>query len=201
MGLLRKPLKDNAMKSARQAMVDQDLAAVRDMLQACIQCGTCTASCPNEFAMDATPRRLWRLVLMDRRDAVFSSKTFTLCSSCYTCTLRCPRGLPLTDAMAALKRIAARQGLKQYRTSTYFCQEFINSVRRHGRVREMAFMALYMARLKSPLLPLRLAPLGLKLIAKGKVPLQLPSRGQGKLEALFSKIEALERSAENGEKS
>jgi heterodisulfide reductase subunit C len=186
------------MKSARQAMVDQDLAAVRDMLQACIQCGTCTASCPNEFAMDATPRRLWRLVLMDRREAIFSSKTFTLCSSCYYCTLRCPRGLPLTDAMAALKRIATRQGFKQYRTSTCFCQEFINSVRRHGRVREMEFMALYMARLKSPLLPLRFTPLGLKLVVKGKVPLQLPSRGQGKLEALYRKVEALEQSAENG---
>jgi len=186
------------MNPATQAMVDRDLAAVRDMLQACIQCGTCTASCPNEFAMDATPRRLWRLVLLDRREAIFSSKTFTLCSSCYFCTLRCPRGLPLTEAMAALKCIASRQGLKRYRTSTYFCKEFINSVRRHGRVREMEFMALYMARLKSPLLPLRFAPLGLKLIAKGKAPLQLPSRGQGKLEALCSKVEALEQSAENG---
>jgi heterodisulfide reductase subunit C2 len=186
------------MKPAAQAMIDQGLAAVRDMLQACIQCGTCTASCPNEFAMDATPRRLWRLVLMDRRDAIFSSKTFALCSSCYACTLRCPRGLPLVEAMGALKRAAARQGLKQYRTSTYFCREFINSVRRHGRVREMEFMALYLARLKSPLLPLRFASLGLKLIAKGKVPPQLPSNGKGKLEALFTKVETLEQAADNG---
>jgi heterodisulfide reductase subunit C len=71
-------------------------------------------------------------------------------------------------------------------------------VRRHGRVREMEFMTLYLARMKSPLLPLRFAPLGLKLMGKGKVPLQLPSRGQGKLEALFAKVEALERSADDG---
>ena len=44
----------------------EGLAAVREMVQACIQCGTCTGSCPNEFAMDVTPRRLWRLVLTGR---------------------------------------------------------------------------------------------------------------------------------------
>ena len=181
-----------------QAMVDPDLAAVRDMVQACIQCGTCTASCPNEFAMDATPRRLWRMVLMGRREAVFSSRTFALCSSCYYCTLRCPRGLPLTDAMAALKRAAARQDLKSCRTEIQFYRAFIESVRRHGRVREMEFMTLFLARMKSPLLPLRFASLGMKLMGKGKVPLQLPSRGQGKLEALFTKVETLERSGADG---
>lgn len=179
-------------------MVDPELAAVREMVLACVQCGTCTASCPNEFAMDATPRRLWRLLLMDRQEAVFASRTFNLCSSCYYCTLRCPRGLPLTEAMAALKRIASRQDLKAYRASTYFYQEFINSVRRHGRVQEMAFMTHYMARMKSPLLPLRFAWLGLRLAGKGKVPLELPFRGPGRLEALFSKVEALEKAAEDG---
>ena len=178
--------------------IDPGLTAVREMVTACIQCGTCTASCPNAFAMDATPRQLWRMVLMDCQDAIFTSKTFTLCSSCYYCTLRCPRGLSLTDAMAALKRVAARKGLKPYRSSTHFCREFINSVRRHGRVREMEFMTLYMARMKSPLLPLRFAPLGLKLMGKGKVPLQLPSRGTGKLESLFAKVEALEQTEANG---
>ena len=181
-----------------QAMVDPDLAAVRDMVQACIQCGTCTASCPNEFAMDATPRRLWRMVLMGRQEAVFASRTFSLCSSCYYCTLRCPRGLPLTEAMAALKRAAARKGLKSCRSEIHFYRAFIDSVRRHGRVREMEFMTLYMARMKSPLLPLRFAPLGLKLMGKGKVPLQLPSRGKGKLEALFNRVETLEQAAHKG---
>ena len=189
------------MNLATPARVDQELAAIREMVQACIQCGTCTASCPNEFAMDATPRRLWRMVLMDRQDAVFSSRTFTFCSSCYYCTLRCPRGLPLTEAMAALKRLAARRGLKAYRSSTYFYREFINSVQRHGRVREMEFMVLYMARMKSPLLPLRFTPLGLKLLGKGKVPLQLPSKGQGKLKALFDKVQSLEQTAESGVRS
>lgn len=168
------------------------LEKVRDMLRPCIQCGTCTASCPNEFAMDLTPRRLWRLILLGRTERVFTSTTFTLCSTCYTCTLRCPRGLPLTDAMSTLKQAAARAGISRYRRSTLFYDSFLKSVRRHGRVREMEFMSLYFARMKNPLLPLRFAGLGIKLTAKGKVPLQLSSKGSGKLEAMFKKVKTME---------
>lgn len=142
--------------------------------------------------MDVTPRRLWRLVQMEREAEIFRTQSFALCSSCYYCTLRCPRGLPLTEAMAALKQSAARRNLRPYRKSTLFYQSFLHSVRRHGRVREMELMALYFSKLKHPFLPLRFAPLGLKLMRKGKLPLQLPSRGSGKLTALFQKVAEIE---------
>lgn len=174
-----------------------DLEDLKEMVRACIQCGTCSASCPNAFAMDLTPRRLWRMVLMGRGDAIFSSKTFALCSACYYCTLRCPRGLPLTDAMAALKQAAARKGISRYRRSTLFYDSFMESVRRHGRVREMEFMSLYFTRMKNPLLPLEFASLGIKLMVKGKTPLQIPSKGTGKLEAIFKKVEECERLEHN----
>jgi len=168
------------------------LSSVKSMVQTCIQCGTCTGSCPNAFAMDHTPRHLWRMVLMDKTAEIFHSKTFTLCSSCYYCTLRCPRGLPLTDAMASLKQIAARQGLSLYRQSTLFYKNFMESVRRHGRVREMEFMTLYFAAMKNPLLPLRFAPLGMKLMSKRKISLEFPSKGHGALNRIFKKVEELE---------
>jgi heterodisulfide reductase subunit C2 len=169
------------------------LKKVRAKVQACIQCGTCTGSCPNEFAMDATPRRLWRLVLMGREREVFQSRTFTLCSACHYCSLRCPRGLDLADAMAALKQMAYHKGSPVYRKSALFYRSFIQSVRQYGRVREMEFMAVYFYRLKHPGLPLRFAPLGLKLLRKGKVSFQLPLRGQSKLGCLFRKVEEIER--------
>ncbi len=174
------------------AAVSGKLEAVQEMIKACIQCGTCSGSCPNAFAMDYTPRHLWRLVLMGRTQEVFQSQTFTLCSACYYCTLRCPRGLPLTEAMASLKQIAAQQGLTHYRRSNLFYQGFMQNIRRNGRVREMTLMALYFARLGDPLLPVRFAPLGLKLMLKGKISLQMPSKGDGKLEALFRKAEEIE---------
>ena len=167
-------------------------ASIKDMVQTCIQCGTCTGSCPNVFAMDRTPRYLWRMVLMGKTDEIFQSKTFTLCSSCYYCTLRCPRGLKLTDAMALLKQIATRRGLPQYKKSTLFYKNFMESVRRHGRIREMEFMALYFIAMKNPLIPLRFMPLGMKLMSKGKVSLEIPSKGSGALDAVFKKVEELE---------
>jgi heterodisulfide reductase subunit C2 len=169
------------------------LAAVREMIRSCIQCGTCTGSCPNAFAMDKTPRLLWRMVLVGEGAAIFNSKTFTLCSSCYYCTLRCPRGLPLTDAMSTLKQIASSENMPRYRQSTLFYKKFIESVRRHGRVREMEFMTLYFSALKNPLVPFRFAALGMKLMKKGKVSIQIPSKGKTPLEAIFRKVEELEK--------
>jgi heterodisulfide reductase subunit C len=166
----------------------EPLAPIQEMVRACIQCGTCSASCPNAFAMDLTPRKLWRLVLMGQSETIFQSQTFYLCSSCYTCTLRCPRGLPLTEAMDKLKAIAGRQNLAPYRRSARFYGQFLNSVRRHGRVREMEFMTLYFLAMKDPRLPFSYASLGLKLMGKGKTTLQLPSKGEGKLEKLFEAV-------------
>lgn len=169
-----------------------DLAAVQEMIRPCIQCGTCTGSCPNEFAMDHTPRQLWRMVALGQKEEIFQSKTFSLCSACYYCSLRCPRGLPLTEAMAALKQIAARENLSKFKNSVQFYKNFIRSVRRHGRVNEMEFMTLYFAALKNPCTPLRFAPLGIKLLLKGKVSMMPPIKRERTLESIFRKIEELE---------
>ncbi len=167
------------------------LDSVREMVRSCIQCGTCSASCPNAAAMDLTPRQLWRNVLMGRRE-LFKSKTFTLCSACYYCTLRCPRGLPLTEAMSALKQIAARENMKAHKDSIQFYQSFMDSVQRHGRVHEMEFMTLFFMAMKSPFLPLKFAPLGMRLMGKGKVSIEVPSREPNALTAIFKKVEEME---------
>ncbi len=173
----------------------EPLARIQEMIRPCIQCGTCSVSCPNAFAMDHTPRQLWRLVLLGQKDEIFHSKTFSLCSDCYTCTLRCPRGLPLTEAMDALKQIAAGENLAEYKHSILFYKNFIRSVRRHGRVREMEFMTNYFAALKNPLAPFRFASLGIKLIAKGKVSVKWPRKARIPLEKMFQKVNELEKHA------
>lgn len=171
------------------APVPDPLAPIRKKISACIQCGTCTGSCPNAFAMDMTPRQVWRMVLMGQKDAVFQSKTFALCSSCYYCTLRCPRGLPLTEAMADLKQIACRENIPRYRQSIRFYRSFMESVRRHGRVRETEFMTMYFLSnsFSNPFLPFKFAPLGMRLMGKKKISIQFPSKGDGALEAIFRK--------------
>ncbi len=187
---------DDAVITLDETAAPDVLAPIRKMVQACIQCGTCSGSCPNEFAMDLTPRKMWRLVLLGQKEKIFRSKTFSLCSACYTCTLRCPRGLPLTEAMTALKQIAARENMSNYRRSTLFYEKFMESVRRHGRVREMEFMTLYFTALKNPFIPLQFAPLGMRLMSRGKIGLQLPSKGTAPLEPLFKKVRELEAAEE-----
>ncbi|MCK5096649.1 MAG: 4Fe-4S dicluster domain-containing protein [Desulfobacteraceae bacterium] len=168
------------------------------MLRPCIQCGTCTASCPNTFAMDRTPRKLWRLVQAGMIDEVFKSKTFILCSSCYYCTLRCPRGLPLTRAMGLLTQVAQTQNPKPFKKSHRFYQEFIQSVRRHGRVNEAEFMSLFFLSMKSPILPFEYASLGMRLMQKKKVSipnLNIWKKDRNSLEKIFNKIKELEEQA------
>lgn len=181
-------------QGAEAASTSKALKAIQEKLKSCIQCGTCTASCPNAFAMDLTPRQLWRLVLMGETDTIFHSHTFTLCSACYTCTLRCPRGLPLTDAMSELKQLAALEGMAEYKESTAFYRCFMNSVRRHGRVHEMAFISAYFASLmfRKPLLPLQYTSMGMRLMGKGKLGRHEPRSGGRSLEPLFRKAETME---------
>jgi heterodisulfide reductase subunit C len=173
-------------------VVDQ-LAKIREMVSACIQCGTCTGSCPNAFAMDLTPRRLWYHVLMGEKEIIFASRTFSLCSACYYCMLRCPRGLPLTEAMSALKQLAAKEDLPLYKKSIRFYESFLQSVRRNGRVKEMAFMTRYLLSLKNPLTPFSFAPLGMKLMGKGKVSFEILARGNPELEVVFRKVADMEK--------
>ena len=171
---------------------NETLAPVREMIQSCIQCGTCTGSCPNAFAMDHTPRQLWRMVMMGQKEEIFHSKTFELCSSCYSCTLRCPRGLPLTDAMHQLKLIAIRDNITEYKENNLFYKSFLGSIIRHGRVNEMNMMTQYFISMTNPIAMLKYAPLGLKLMAKRKIALHLGSKNDRPLDAIFKKVEEVE---------
>ena len=169
------------------------LKEARDMVRACIQCGTCSGSCPNAFAMDYQPRALWLLIQRGDAGAVFDSRTFSLCSACYSCTLRCPRGLRLTEVMAALKQAAVRLRPKKFRPGMAFYENFLDSVRRHGRVNETEFMFTYFLDRKNPLLPLQFASLGLKFMKKGKMKIAVPGLGgSGTLDPIFQKVEELE---------
>jgi len=179
-------------QTEKNASARDPLLHIKKMIQSCIQCGTCSGSCPNAFAMDFTPRKMWCMVLMNRKEEIYQSKTFILCSSCYYCTLRCPRGLPLTEAMNALKEIAAKEQIPRYKQTTLFNRCFIDSVRRHGRVRETEFMTHYFFAMKNPFISFRFAPLGIKLMMKRKLAIQIPSKGTAPLEAIFKKVEEVE---------
>jgi heterodisulfide reductase subunit D len=72
-------------------------------LGTCLQCGTCSSSCPTYFAMDVPPRKLWRMVTLGLEDEIARSSTFWLCTACHTCTVRCPRGIDVSESMRQIR--------------------------------------------------------------------------------------------------
>lgn len=163
-----------------------------EKMLSCIQCGTCTASCPAAPAMDLSPRRMWRMVQLGMTEEVLRSKSIWLCSLCYNCHVRCPRGIPLTETITRLKELAIERGIVSSPQSGAFYRTFADVMRRYGRMREVEFMARYFLA-SSPLAALGFARLGLTMLARGKIGLELPRLGgEGRLDRLFQRVAELE---------
>jgi len=85
--------------------LDKLLASVKDgdKLKTCIQCGSCSGSCPAAAGMSVTPRNLWRKIQLGMEEELLTGQSFWQCTSCDLCTLRCPRGIPLASIMTRLR--------------------------------------------------------------------------------------------------
>ncbi len=94
-----------------RTLVQKVIPGEWEKMLSCIQCGTCSASCPTAYAMDYTPRQLWQMVKWGLTKEVLTSRTFWLCTVCKSCQVRCPRGIPITDTMVALREYIHRQRL------------------------------------------------------------------------------------------
>ncbi len=84
-----------------------------DKLGTCLQCGTCSSSCPTYFAMDTPPRKLWRMVSLGLREDIARSSTFWLCTACHSCTIRCPRGIPVSESMRQIREWVIGEGVQE----------------------------------------------------------------------------------------
>ena len=143
-----------------------------EKIKLCIQCGTCSGSCPTSYAMDYTPREIIASLRAGQLDKVLMSNTVWLCASCYHCTVRCPSGIKLTDIMYELKRLGIEYGLYvQGGTTPTLSTTFLDIVNRYGRGFEAELLARLYLR-TNPLKLLDLAPLGLKLLRHGRLPLR-----------------------------
>ena len=163
-------------------------------IRLCIQCGTCTASCPNADRMEHTPAQLIAMVRADMRNEVLSSNAMWYCLSCYLCTVRCPRGIKQTDLMHALDCLAVREGLSSKRTYTpTMYRSFSDFVYSLGSLSEVGFMAWFYL-LTNPLRAFRMLPVVLDLIRHGRLNIRarrLTPEGTKQLEAILDKAEAL----------
>jgi heterodisulfide reductase subunit C len=154
----------------------------------CIQCGTCSASCPTAYAMDYTPRQIIAALRAGQLEKVLKSNTPWLCASCYYCTVRCPAGIQFTDFMYDLKRLALQRNLNP-RGSAEFYKATVSTVDLHGRSAEMELMIRYYLSRLNPFGLVKLLPFGLKMLVRGRLPL-LPHRikGRADLSKMFDHI-------------
>jgi heterodisulfide reductase subunit D len=81
-------------------------ASEGENLLGCLQCGTCTGSCPNKFAWGLTPRHIIRLIQLGMKEKILNPEVLYYCTQCYSCIERCPMKLKPTEIMMLLRRVA-----------------------------------------------------------------------------------------------
>jgi heterodisulfide reductase subunit C len=115
-----------------------------ERIKRCIQCGTCTGSCPVSYAMDIPPRQLIALFRAGEMETIMKSRSIWICASCYACTTRCPSGIKITDIIYALKRTAME---KNYKSKAHQVQVlanlFIGNLMSYGRLHEGTLIRKY----------------------------------------------------------
>ncbi len=158
----------------------------------CVQCGTCSGSCPSVLWMNHSPRKIIALVRAGKRQEVLSSNSMWCCATCHLCTVRCPRGIELPELMHVLECIATREGLANGRVSTpAMHRALVDAVKRQGRVHELGLMGRFFLR-TNPLAALKMIPVGLKLLLHRRLPLRAERiKGTDQLRTIMKEAQTL----------
>lgn len=140
-----------------------------EKIKKCIQCGTCTGSCPVSYTMDISPREIIALFRAGDIESILASRTIWICASCYACTVRCPSGIKVTDILYALKRMAMEKDLFPKRFPVYvLSKSFVSMTNLFGRSYELGLLLSFYLK-TNPLKLLGLLPLGYRLWRKGRI--------------------------------
>jgi len=73
-------------------------------MEVCMQCGTCSASCPLSQGNNPFPRKIYRYLQLGLKDRLLASTEPWLCYYCGECNTNCPRGAEPAETMMAVRR-------------------------------------------------------------------------------------------------
>jgi len=159
--------REDALREAFLAEVDRIPGG--DKLQRCIQCGTCSGTCPVSHAMDVQPRQLVAYFRAGDIESILRSRTIWICASCYACTVRCPAGIKVTDLIYALKRMAMERKTRAGgQPVLVLSEQFVRLVNRYGRNHELKLLLRYYLR-TAPFQLFKMLPLGWRLLRTGRL--------------------------------
>ncbi len=131
----------------------------------CIQCGTCSASCPTAHLMQPSIRKLIKLCLEGKKEEALKSETIWLCTSCQLCTVRCPRGIRPKAVVAALKDLAEKEGIKG--KDQAYEELFLKQIKECGRISELPLSGEFL--LIYPKGVVQAMEMGLEMAPRGKI--------------------------------
>ena len=151
----------------------------------CIQCGTCSASCPTAHLMNPSIRMLVKLCLEGKKEEALHNDTLWLCTSCLLCTVRCPRSIRPKAVVSALKDIAEREGIKSKVAS--YEELFLRQIRDYGRIAELPLTGEFL--LVFPQGAVQSMQMGLELLPKGKIGLEIEKiKGRDEVKRIIEEL-------------
>jgi len=143
----------------------------------CLQCGTCSGTCPAIEFMDHSPRKIIGMIGADLKEEVLESNTYWTCASCYHCTVRCPAGIDIADMMYALKRYSMWKGKHSDLIGRAFAESFVKMIMGSGRSFEPILTVAYLPKFSAQEI-IQEALMAPGLVLSGKMPL-LPKKIKG----------------------
>jgi heterodisulfide reductase subunit C len=153
---------------------------------ACYQCRKCSSGCPVAGNADLQPHELVLLAQLGQKEALLQSRMIWECTSCHTCATRCPQQVNIAAMNDALRQLSRKHGMVTAQTTVpLFNDIFLRTVRRFGRMHEIALMAAYKLRTKKFMDDVTKFPM---MLVKRKLAL-LPGvvRGSSERKRLFGK--------------
>ena len=86
-------------------------------VQACYQCGRCSAGCPIGDFFDLNVMEVVRLAAYGQEERLLHSHAIWLCAACETCATRCPNEIEIAGLMDVLQRTCLKKGDTSRRTT------------------------------------------------------------------------------------
>ncbi len=80
----------------------------RDFVKKCIQCGTCSGSCPTTW--EHTPRKILEFIRAEIPEEPLKGDSVWMCTNCNTCGVRCPHQITMADLVGVLRSFLVEGG-------------------------------------------------------------------------------------------
>ena len=151
----------------------------RTSFMRCLQCRSCSSSCPFYSAMDLGPHRVIRLLQLGQFQRAMESTTIWVCVGCDTCASNCPMAIEISSVMDVLRQYALDAGVTISMPEILnLHNEILGSIKRYGRTHKLEIMLRYKVKKRAWLEDMNV---GLKMLSKRKLHL-LPSKVQAESE-------------------